>query len=34
VGEYHFMDYVIIGSVLTLIVAVMTIILTPLIFGF
>jgi di/tricarboxylate transporter len=34
VGEYHFMDYVKIGSVLTLIVAVMTIILTPLIFGF
>jgi di/tricarboxylate transporter len=34
VGGYHFMDYVKIGSVLTLIVAVMTILLTPLIYGF
>ena len=34
VGEYHFMDFVKIGSVLTLIVAAMTIFLTPLIYGF
>ena len=34
VGGYHFMDYVKIGTVLTLIVAAMTIFLTPLIFGF
>ncbi len=34
VGGYHFMDYVKIGSVLTLIVAIMTILLTPLIYGF
>jgi di/tricarboxylate transporter len=34
VGEYEFMDYVRIGSVMTAIVAVMTIFLTPLIYGF
>lgn len=34
VGEYHFMDFVKIGSVLTIIVAAMTIFLTPLIYGF
>ena len=34
VGGYHFVDYVKIGSVLTFIVAVMTIFLTPLIYGF
>ena len=34
VGEYHFMDFVKIGSVLTIIVAAITIFLTPLIYGF
>ncbi len=34
VGQYHFMDYVKIGSVMTIIVAVMTIWLTPMIYGF
>ena len=34
VGEYHFMDYVKIGTVVTLIVAVLTILLTPLVYGF
>ncbi|MFO7713943.1 SLC13 family permease [Desulfosarcina sp.] len=34
VGEYHFMDFVKIGSVLTVIVAVITIFLTPMIYPF
>jgi di/tricarboxylate transporter len=33
-GEYKFTDFVKIGSVMTLIVAAMTIFLTPLIYGF
>jgi di/tricarboxylate transporter len=34
VGEYHFMDFVKIGSVLTVIVAGITIFLTPMIYPF